>query len=319
VCSPSQPIRRRSNSPHCTVTDLLETDDVSTWSRILYSVITLPADPSSEGVLKYAVEVDGEKKASGELMPHSWFGDGSGQLLNFRWEPGYAEAGIAIVQRAVADARPGADIHCGCHNEVHPDIPQRRAALEAAGFELWQTKQGFVFTDRGQDLPEPDGVTYATAAEIGRDRVFEVAVRCQAGTFDKMDADIVASLGDRGAAEHFFEEFFTPAAADLWYVITDPDGTDVGYVAIGEFDEDDSGCISHIGVVADQRGKGYIDQLLRIVNRVHRERGWKWCVSETDTTNFPMWNAFGRNGHQPDVRPWKRWLYIHRAASGGSH
>jgi RimJ/RimL family protein N-acetyltransferase len=285
----------------------------------LYSVTTLPADPASEGVKKYVVEIDGKKKASGELMPQSWFGDGTGQMLNFRWEPGYAQAGVAVATQALADARPDADVHCGCHNEVHPNIEERQAALEAAGFELWQVKQGFVFTDEGQGLPEPEGVTYATAKDLGRDRVLEVAVKCQAGTFDKMDADIAASLGDRGATEHFFDAFFDEDEADLWYVITNADGEDVGYVGVGELDEENSGTISHIGVVANQCGKGYVDQLLRIVNRAHRERGWKWCVSETDTTNRPMWDAFERNGHYTGVRPWKRWMYIRRASNGASH
>jgi len=281
----------------------------------LFSVVTQPADPDAPGVVKYAVETGGEVRATGELMPRSWFGDGTGHLLNVRWNDGFSDAGVAIAGQALADARPYADVHCGCHNEVHANVPERQEVLRAAGFELWQAKQGFVFTDEGQHLPDPEGVSFASAAQVGVERVRAVAVRCQPGTLDRMDADIAASIGDQAATDHFFDGFLDADEADTWFVITDRDGVDVGYVAVGALDEPGSGTINHIGVVHDQRGNGYVDQLLRLVNQTMRAKGWKHCVSETDTENRPMWNAFERNGHFPGVRPWQRWMYIRRAVA----
>ena len=100
-----------------------------------------------------------------------------------------------------------------------------------------------------------------------------------------------------------------PDEEDIWFIIENAAGDPVGYVAVGAFDEDATGTIMHIGVVAGQRGHHYIDQLLRLANRAARSRGWAGMLSDVDVRNSPMLAAMARNGHRADLRPWHKWMY----------
>ncbi|MEM9491708.1 MAG: hypothetical protein AAGC55_21355, partial [Myxococcota bacterium] len=59
----------------------------------------------------------------------------------------------------------------------------------------------------------------------------------------------------------------------------------------------------------EQRGNGYIDELLRAGTRAAIAAGFDSMLSDADVDNTPMTAAFERNGHRGDGRPWHKWHY----------
>jgi ribosomal protein S18 acetylase RimI-like enzyme len=94
----------------------------------------------------------------------------------------------------------------------------------------------------------------------------------------------------------------------LWVLARGRSGELIGYVAVGAFDPG-VGTIVHIGVAPEQRGRGYVDELLAAAHVAARARGFATDLSDVDTLNAPMIAAMERNGHRPDARPWHVWAY----------
>jgi ribosomal protein S18 acetylase RimI-like enzyme len=247
--------------------------------------------------------LDGEEVASGNLMAKSWMGDETGRLVNVRWSPGHVEAARQIVEAAVAPAT-GGEVNAATNADFHSDPAERVALFESTGFELWQEKEGFLWTDEGQDLPEPDRVVVRTVAEFGADRFAGIFAECTAGSLDRIDADTVAKMGQAAWAA----AFIASVDVDIWLVAETPEGEPVGFVGVGEFDPG-VGTITNIMVRPGHRGRGYVDQLLRAANRRARELGYGTMLSDSDMLNVPMHAALERNGHHAAATAWHKWMH----------
>ena len=261
------------------------------------------------GAIRFAAADGGRELATGELLTWSHLGDETGRLIRVRWAEGQAAAAGAVIDAAVRAAAPGTELHLIASAEEHEWLDERLALFRSREFTLWQEKEGFWWADEGQQLPAPEGVTVRTLAEIGRERYAGVIAACTAGTLDRIDADAIASMGGAGWAAALIGEAARPDEEDICFIIENAAGDPAGYVAVGAFDEDATGTIMHIGVVAGQRGHRYIDQLLRLANRAARSRGWAGMLSDVDVRNAPMLAAMARNGHRADRRPWHKWMY----------
>jgi len=275
-------------------------------------VMTFTTDGGDSGLgpaTHFVVENGGTNVASGELFSKSPIASHVGQLLLVRWEADEEDAARAIIEVALATAEPGSEIHLQANVEVHAHIEQRLALAAECGFELWQEKEGFWWADGGQDLPRPERITVRTLDDIGREAYVALMAETALDSLDRLQADCVDALGATRWADEFLTEYGGPDYDMHWLVATNARGAAVGYVAVGAMDEDDTGTIFHIGVAAAHRGNGYIDELLRVVNRDARDRGYTGLLNEVDVANAPMMAAMQRNGHRPDVRPWHKWYF----------
>jgi len=251
----------------------------------------------------FTAVLDGAEVASGDILARSWIGDETGQLVNVRWTEGHDDAARLIVEAALAAAVPGGEANTATNADVHPDPAARIALFESLGFELWQEKEGFLWTDAGQELPEPDRVVLRTRDEIGAERFAAIFAESAAGTLDRVDADTVAKMGPAAWAGAFLA-----AVDDVWLVAETPDGEPVGFVGVDEFDPG-VGSITHLTVLPGHRGRGYVDQLLRAANRRARELGFATMLSDSDTLNTPMHAALERNGHHAAATAWHKWMH----------
>ena len=225
------------------------------------------------------------------------------------WSDASTDAATALLNSASEAARPHAPtvIERRLNLELHEDIDRWRAVLEANGFGLFQEKQGFVWTDAGELLPEPTRLQFSTLAEIGPDAFADAMAASIPGTLDRNDRYYVARCGPRPWAEEM-AGFLKPEDAEAALVAREPDGTLAGYVAVAEF-EPGLSTIVHIAVAPACRGRGYIDELLAMAHSATRTRGFKADLSDVDTLNAPMLAAMERNGHRGDARPWHVWAY----------
>ena len=190
--------------------------------------------------------------------------------------------------------------------EVHADLDRWGEVLEESGFDLFQEKRGFTWTDPGGDLPLAR-LRYRSLSEVGRVAYAEAMGEAIQGTLDRNDRFYLDACGPAGWGRQMVQ-FAEPDDEAGWLLAYEDDGALAGYVAVGPFEEG-LGTIVHIGVVPDRRGQGYVDDLLRAAARAARGQGFSRMLSDVDTLNAPMLAAMGRNGHLPGVRPWHVWAY----------
>lgn len=223
--------------------------------------------------------------------------------------PKHEAAATALLEAAVGVAGPHAPtvIERRLNPEMHADIPQWRAVLEANGFSLFQEKEGLVWTDPGGDLPMPWRLSFTSLAKTGREPYADAMAASIPGTLDRNDAYYVNRCGPAAWAREMLG-YCGDADEESWLLAHEPDGTLAGYVALGEL-EPGVATIVHIAVAPERRGRGYVNELLASAHSAARRRGFGVDISDVDTVNAPMIAAMERNGHRPDVRPWHVWAY----------
>ncbi len=268
----------------------------------------------------FLATVDGEVAARAGVLGAEPPGDAPMEMyvfgLTVDWERAVAVEAARDLLRTMlpAVATPGGPpIDARTNPEVHPDYEQRRALFDRIGLELFQEKQGhFWQADVGPAPVRSERLTFRSLAEVPRHEFLAVLSGGPAGTLDRNDRHYYALTGPVGWAGEM-TEYLAPGDEATWKVGYDGDGVAVGYVMLSAFGEEATGTIAHIGVVPEQRGNGYINDLLAEATADAVERGFSSILSDTDTLNAPMIAAFERAGHREGVRPWHVWHYRYEA------
>lgn len=192
-------------------------------------------------------------------------------------------------------------------NVTNDHSGERRRLFEAVGMTLFQEKQGYGWLSTDNPPAEPLRLSFQTVAQVGHERFRAVLGQIGAETLDRNDALYRELAGEANWAKVFMT-FLRPADAPGWLLASTPEGADVGVVAVSAFDET-TATITIIGVVPEQRGRGYIDDLLRAATDAALRAGFTSMHSDVDVLNAPMRAACTRNGHRADARPWHKWFY----------
>jgi RimJ/RimL family protein N-acetyltransferase len=180
----------------------------------------------------------------------------------------------------------------------------RRAIFEAARMPLFQEKQGFTWTPAGSPIVDAaPRLTFRDVTETGTDLYARTMSRCPAGTLDRQDRYYAGLVGLDGWGPEMIA-FLADEDAPSWLLGFDVAGEVAGYVALGTFDDPARGTIIHIGVVPEQRGRGYVDELLRACNDAALRRNFDLVLSDVDVENRPMQAAMERAGHHAAATPW---------------
>jgi len=235
--------------------------------------------------------------------------------LSVEWDnPLAVDAARQLLATALpAVSKVGAPVDARTNPAVHPDHKERRALFEAAGMGLFQEKQGHVWQAGTTGMPSPSSrLSFRSYAEMPRHEFLAVLSLGPAGTLDRNDRFYYELTGPVGWAK-VMEGFLGPGDEATWKVGYNSAGVPVGYVMLCAFDEDDTGTIAHVGVVPDQRGNEYVNDLLAETTADAVGRGFTSILSDTDVLNVPMIAAFERAGHREGVRPWHVWHYRYPA------
>ncbi len=145
----------------------------------------------------------------------------------------------------------------------------------------------------GADVLLTGRLTYRALSETGEDAFVAVVERISAGALDRR---IVAERECYGAVEAARSEF-----VDLQSMDFQPDWWEIAYTPTGELvgmvmptGSPTFGTIGYIGVVPEQRGHGYGDELLARGTATLRRADYHRLVCDTDIGNTPMANIFRR-------------------------
>ncbi|MGW1881360.1 GNAT family N-acetyltransferase [Streptomyces sp. NPDC001970] len=170
----------------------------------------------------------------------------------------------------------------------------RLRAAKAAGMEVLVERFQYRWTlECG--LPErPGRLEFRPEPDDGV--ILDVLRRIHTVTLDAHALRAIAEDGlDRAAQEELDFFHWCPSPREWWQLAYTPDGELVGLHVPAH---NPSGpCVGFIGVVPEQRGRGYAYDLLAECTHFLAEQGAEFIAGATDQGNFPMAAHFAKAGH----------------------
>ncbi|MEV6396126.1 GNAT family N-acetyltransferase [Streptomyces sp. NPDC051907] len=152
--------------------------------------------------------------------------------------------------------------------------------------------------------PEPDDAV-----------VLDVLRRVHSATLDAHALRAIAEGGlDQAAQEELDFFHWCPSPREWWQLAYDREGELVGIQVPAR--NPAGPCVGFIGVVPEQRGKGYAYDLLVECTRFLAEQGAEFIAGATDQSNLPMAAHFAKAGH-PIVQ--ERINFLPDSASAPGH
>jgi RimJ/RimL family protein N-acetyltransferase len=196
-------------------------------------------------------------------------------------------------ERLVTLTAPGA----GWRTDPGPTAA-RVAAVENAGLTLLVERFTFWWNE-GDPVPPPS--TRLVHRPVDPAELVDVVARCDVGTLDAHSRRSIDRIGAAATARAEVEEMRQfPGPVDWWRLGHTPAGELVGFVLPTVNANNHN--VGFIGVVPEQRGHGYVDDLLGECTRRLVEHGAVRIIGGTDRTNRPMAAAFERAGYTRSER-----------------
>jgi len=178
------------------------------------------------------------------------------------------------------------------------ELTQRRlAAARGAGMQVQVERWSYLWTlPEGQVPPPPTRLRFRAVTAADTDLLVDVLARVASGSLDVATRAKLArhpTPAEFGRADLADLEGF-PAPRTWWRLGYDRAGELVGLAVPTR--NYSIPVVGYIAVVPEQRGRGYVDELLAETTRVLVEHGADRVGADTDSTNTPMAAAFDRAG-----------------------
>ncbi len=223
------------------------------------------------------------------------------------WEGDFRSVGARLFESALEACGPllPDDPQLRINAQAHSNFEQRREAVESVGCAIFQEKEGVLWMSDGRPIEVPQRLRFRSLADVGPELVVETVARVAAGTLDRNDRYYSVRMAPRDWARVYVSFFDPPELTLVGFVENEP----VGFVATSSFDEEATATISFIGVAAEHRGNGYVDDLLLAATDAAARAGFRRILSDVDVENQPMLAAMERCGHRAADTPWHVWHY----------
>ncbi|MFB7588910.1 GNAT family N-acetyltransferase [Streptomyces sp. NPDC056169] len=237
---------------------------------------------------------DGEVVARGAW----WGGPDDSEPVNINWfdvAEGQEEAGAELLRSAPWQVELEINLPGGWREktDLRAAAEARFAAARAAGYELLVERFLYRWTpERG--LPErPGRLRFGAEPD---DAVFLDALRrIHSVTLDAHALRAIEEGGlDQAAQEELDFFHWCPSPREWWQVAHTPEG-DLAGIHIPAHNPSGP-TIGFIGVVPEQRGRGYAYDLLAECTHFLVEQGAEFVSAATDRGNFPMAANFAKAG-----------------------
>ncbi len=225
-------------------------------------------------------------------------------LLDAPWQGDYLGVGTDLLEHSVGVVRALGGSKIEHVLDAPPQWPQwqyfpdqRHHMLAQFGFAIERETRRFEWPADGAALATSQRLTFRSLPEVGEDAFVQAIERVSASSFDQRTQSDRAQLGPQHEAHNTFADLqgmeYDPA---WWQLAFASDGELAGLVMPTRAPA--AATIGYIGVVPEQRGRGYIDDLLAQGTATLRAAGATTIRADTDVANFPMANAFLRAGYQ---------------------
>ena len=173
-------------------------------------------------------------------------------------------------------------------------VEWRRAAAHAAGLTREVERLQFEWTPA-------DGIPTATGslrfAEASDEEFLAVFRRIAVGSLDAQTQANLAAKGVEATAREEMNFYLgAPGKREWWRIAYTQEG-EVAGMAIPSATPYNVN-VGYLGVVPQFRGRGYVDEVLAEITRMHAANGEQRVTATTDVGNAPMAAAFGRAGYR---------------------
>ena len=173
---------------------------------------------------------------------------------------------------------------------------QRHDLLTQTGYEVIRNTLRFRLDGVAPTPEQSTRLVFKPFAETGKELFINTIQRIMVGSFDQRDQEDPVKLGVAQAALKFFNDLETYDPLPDWrYLAYTQAGDLVGLVVPSKIGS--LYTIGYIGVVPEQRGHGYINDLLAKGTAILLAAGAPEIRTDTDVANAPMANAFRRAGY----------------------
>ncbi|HLM65818.1 MAG TPA: GNAT family N-acetyltransferase [Acidimicrobiales bacterium] len=217
--------------------------------------------------------------------------------------------GTALLRAAHEEVRDGSGRPCEYHLFLPPDwrdrvdvrgaAEDRIAAAGGAGLDVFVERLRVEWAPPTPVRPASGRLRFSPADDDAV--LLDVLERVNLDTLDAYTRRDVAREGPAAAARTQLEDLaWMPAPRTWWRLAHDSDGALVGVVAPTR--NYDSWIVGYVGVVPEQRGRGYAADLLAEATAFLTARGAPAIRADTDTGNGPMAEAFLRAGYRVTAR-----------------
>jgi RimJ/RimL family protein N-acetyltransferase len=170
----------------------------------------------------------------------------------------------------------------------------RRAAALAAGLTDEVERLRLEWTP---EAGVPAATGRLTFTEASDEEFLAVFQRIAQGSLDNETRRNLVLKGAEATAREEMDFYLScPGDRAWWRLARTPDG-DIAGLAVPSATPYNRN-VGYLGVVPELRGRGYVDDVLTEITRVHSESGAEFVTATTDTTNAPMAAAFHRAGYR---------------------
>ena len=174
---------------------------------------------------------------------------------------------------------------------------KRQEILDGLGFCLERETHRFERHGGTVDFAPQGNLIYRALPDVGEEAFVEAILLVSQSTGDRRISRERDTKGAMTQAWDMFREMQRMEyAADWWELAYNQNGQLVGLLMPAKAPA--FATIGYIGVVPEQRGYGYIDQLLQRVSLIFAIAGETYIRADTDTGNTSMAKAFERAGYR---------------------
>ncbi|AQZ62511.1 GNAT family N-acetyltransferase [[Actinomadura] parvosata subsp. kistnae] len=173
-------------------------------------------------------------------------------------------------------------------------VEWRRAAAHAAGLTREVERLQFEWAP-ADGVPPSTGVL--RFAEASDEEFLTVFKRIAEGSLDAQTRTNLAVKGvDATAREEMDFYLRAPGKREWWRIAYTPEGQVAGMAIPSATPYNVN--VGYLGVVPEFRGRGYVDEILAEITRIHAANGEPRITATTDMGNAPMAAAFRRAGYR---------------------
>jgi RimJ/RimL family protein N-acetyltransferase len=224
-------------------------------------------------------------------------------LLDVPWEDADQTVGTRLLEETAAIMRRRGATDLGHALDWPVQAPQwqhfpmqRHTLLTHVGYTPIRETLRFQWHS-GDAVPQATGrLAFRSLPDVGEAAFLDALQQVATGSLDQRDREDRAEYGAEHTARTLYALLQTMDYDPAWWQLAYGDtGELVGLVMPAATVS--WGTIGYIGVVPEQRGRGYIDDLLARGTAILAARSGQDIIADTDVANAPMANAFRRAGY----------------------
>lgn len=211
----------------------------------------------------------------------------------------FYETGCQLIKRSMEQlaSRAYETIEYHLYSTVPDTYEIYKQIFETQGFVIEQEKKNYA-VEQLQKSTTAQRLKFKSLSDVGEQAFMDAIEMVTKDTLDRDDQSSIQANGSKEAAFIYYsmlkEIDFNP---EWWRIAYNAQHEFVGLVVPQKFDEN-CGAINYIGVSPEQRGKGFVNDLLLEGSLLLLNDGISQIIADVDVENFPVENALTRLGYE---------------------